>query len=78
MTVSQPLFTGFNLLNAYQKAELQEDEKELELENSRLALVGQVQARFLEYLKAQEISAAPGARWNDPAPSSLWPAPRMK
>lgn len=54
VTVSQPLFTGFNLLNAYQKAELQEDEKELELENSRLALVGQVQARFLEYLKAQE------------------------
>lgn len=54
VTVSQPLFTGFNLLNAYQKATLQEDEKKLQLENTRLGIVGRVQARFLEYLKAQE------------------------
>lgn len=54
ITVSQPLFTGFNLLNAYQKAALQEDEKKLQLENTRLSIAGQVQARFLAYLKAQE------------------------
>lgn len=54
VNVSQPLFTGFNLLNSYQKAALQEDEKRLELENARLDIVRQVQASFLEYLRAQE------------------------
>lgn len=54
VSVSQPLFTGFNLLNAYQKAALQEDEKKLQLENTRLSITRQVQARFLAYLKAQE------------------------
>jgi outer membrane protein len=50
----QPLFTGFNLLNAYQKAALQRDNQELQLKNAQLSITGQVQAQFLNYLKAQE------------------------
>lgn len=51
---SQPLFTGFNLLNTYQKAALQKDNQVLQLDNTRLNIVAQVQAQFLAYLKAQE------------------------
>lgn len=54
MTASQPLFTGFNLLNSYQKAALQKDNQALSLDNTRLTLVGQVQSQFLAYLRAQE------------------------
>lgn len=51
---SQPLFTGFNLLNSYQKAALQKDQQVLQLDNTRLSIVSQVQTQFLDYLKAQE------------------------
>lgn len=51
---SQPLFTGFNLLNSYQKAALQKDSQALQLDNARLNIVARVQAQFLLYLKAEE------------------------
>ncbi|MCH5277586.1 MAG: TolC family protein [Desulfovibrionaceae bacterium] len=51
---SQPLFTGFQLLNGYQKAALHKDSQVLQLDNTRLAVVARVQARFLLYLKAEE------------------------
>ncbi len=51
---TQPIFTGFNLLNTYQKATLQKESQELQLQNARLAIVGQVQAQFLNYLRAEE------------------------
>jgi len=54
ITVSQPLFTGFHLLNAYQKASLQQDYQALQLEQSRLSIAVQVQEQFLAYLAAQE------------------------
>lgn len=54
VTASQPLFTGWNLLNTYQKAALQKDSQVLQLDDTRLTLVGQVQSQFLAYLKAQE------------------------
>ena len=55
MTVqaSQPLFTGFNLLNAYQKAALEEERQELQLQAQRLAVVADVQEAFISYLKAE-------------------------
>lgn len=56
MTVqaSQPLFTGFNLLNTYQKAVLEEERQALQLEAQRLAVTADVQESFVSYLKAQE------------------------
>ena len=52
--VDQPLFTGFNLLNAYQKAALEEERQALQLESQRLAVTADVQEAFVSYLKAQE------------------------
>lgn len=52
--VSQPLFTGFNLLSTYQKAALNEEKQALQLEQARLALTGQVQEAFLGYLAAEQ------------------------
>lgn len=55
MTVqaSQPLFTGFNLLNAYQKAALEEERQKLQLQAQRLTVVADVQEAFISYLKAE-------------------------
>lgn len=52
--LSQPLFTGFNLLNSLQKAELQEEKQALQLESKRLSIAGDVQEAFISYIKAQE------------------------
>ncbi len=52
--VSQPLFTGFNLLSTYQKAALNEEKQSLQLNQARLALTGQVQESFLGYLAAEQ------------------------
>lgn len=54
VTASQPLFTGFNLLNTYQKAALEEQRQALELESQRLSTTVAVQEAFISYLKAQE------------------------
>ena len=56
MTVqaSQPLFTGFNLLNTYQKAALEEERQALQLESQRLAVTANVQEAFISYLRALE------------------------
>lgn len=54
INASQPLFTGFNLLSAYQKSALENERQALTLENTRLQLVMQVQTNFLNYLKAEE------------------------
>lgn len=53
-TASQPLFTGFNLLNSYQKAALEEEKQALQLEAQRLAVTADVQEAFVTYLKAIE------------------------
>lgn len=55
MTVqaSQPLFTGFNLLNTYQKAALEEERQALQLESQRLSVTAAVQEAFISYLKAE-------------------------
>lgn len=51
---SQPLFTGLNLLSAYQKAALETERQTLTVDKARLDLVTQVQEAFLAYLKAGE------------------------
>ena len=55
MTVqaSQPLFTGFNLLNTYQKAALEKERQALQLESQRLSVTADVQEAFVSYLKAE-------------------------
>ena len=50
----QPLFTGFNLLNSYQKAALQVENQKLQMQQAKLRIIGQVQEQFLAYLTAEE------------------------
>lgn len=52
--VSQPVFTGFNLLSTYQKNALEADRQKASLRNTQLSLTSQVQTAFLEYLRARE------------------------
>lgn len=52
--VSQPVFQGFRLLAAYQKAALQADSDKAALRNAELAMTEQVQTYFLNYLRAEE------------------------
>lgn len=52
--VTQPIFQGFRLLSTYQKAALQADSDKASLRKAELDMTEQVQAAFLEYLKAGE------------------------
>ncbi|MBO6002088.1 MAG: TolC family protein [Mailhella sp.] len=52
--LSQPLFTGWQLLNEYQKARLQEEYQQIRLASQRLSTALQVQQAFLSHVKAQE------------------------
>ena len=54
VTASQPLFTGFNLLNTYQKAALEEEKQGLQLESTCLTTALSVQEAFISYLRACE------------------------
>lgn len=54
MEVTQPIFQGFRLLSAYQKAALQADSDKASLRKAELDMTEQVQTAFLEYLKAVE------------------------
>ncbi|MDE7064772.1 MAG: TolC family protein [Desulfovibrionaceae bacterium] len=52
--VTQPVFTGFNLLSTYQKAALEADRQKAALRQTRLAMIEEVQSTFLEYLRSVE------------------------
>ncbi len=52
--ISQPVFQGFRLLAAYQKAALQADSDKAALRKAELAMTEQVQTYFLNYLRAEE------------------------
>ena len=54
--VSQPVFQGFRLLAAYQKAALQADSDKASVRQSELAMTEKVQTAFLNYLRAAENS----------------------
>jgi len=53
LSVTQPVFHGFALLAAYQKAELSEESTEASLSNVELTLIQNVQSNFLSLLKAR-------------------------
>ncbi|MCR5562595.1 MAG: TolC family protein [Desulfovibrio sp.] len=52
--ISQPVFQGFRLLAAYQKAALQEESDRASVRNAELAMTQKVQAAFLDYLQYAE------------------------
>lgn len=54
MQISQPLFAGLTVLNAYHKAQLREDLVRVEKRHQQLKLVIEIQTAFLELLKARE------------------------
>ncbi len=54
MEVTQPIFQGFRLLSAYQKAALQADSDKASLRYAELSMTEQVQTAFLDYLKSCE------------------------
>lgn len=54
IVASQPLFTGFNLLNTTQKAYLEMEYQRLSHEQTTIGMVNAVQTLFLSYLMADE------------------------
>ena len=52
--VHQDLFTGFNILSTYQKAELSKENAQEKVRYTELALITNVQQNFLSLLKARE------------------------
>ncbi len=54
--VSQPVFQGFQLLAAYQKAALQADSDKAAVRQAELSMTEKVQTAFLNYLRAVEDS----------------------
>ncbi len=53
LKVTQPIFTGFNLLSTYQKAALKQDYSEANIKYTELSLVKSVQQAFLALLQAR-------------------------
>lgn len=53
-SVTQPVFTGFNLLSTYQKAELTKESAELAKDLTELGLILNVQENFINLLVARE------------------------
>ena len=54
VNLSQPLFTGWRLLNTHQKAQLTVERTRVEVENIELDLIQLIQEQFLGLLKARE------------------------
>jgi len=52
--ISQPLFTGFNLLNSYQKSTIEVDRQKSNELLVKLTIIEEVQTNFLAYLRAIE------------------------
>ncbi len=51
--VTQPVFRGFGLLSAYQKAKLQEEQAGAQLTDAELQLIQTIQTTFLDLLKGR-------------------------
>ncbi len=58
LTVTQPLFTGFNLLNSTQKAKLEFEYQTLQVRKTDINIASTVQSLFLQYLMAEESVAS--------------------
>lgn len=53
LNLSQPVFTGFRLLSAYQKSKLAKEQNEAKLTQAELALISSIQSNYLSHLKAK-------------------------
>ena len=53
LNVTQPLFPGVSLLNAFQKGMLEEEQADAQLQNAELTLIGEIQTTFLGLLKGR-------------------------
>lgn len=53
LRLTQPLFTGFRLLNSYQRATLVRDQGEAQLAQAELQLILAIQVNYLELLRAR-------------------------
>ncbi|WP_054649003.1 TolC family protein [Salidesulfovibrio brasiliensis] len=53
VTVTQPIFKGFSLLNNYQKKKLQNKSNEANLENVELTVLKEIQTNFVSLLRAR-------------------------
>ena len=53
VTLTQPIFTGFRLLNQYQRAKLVKDQAEAQLRNAELTIIRAVQVTYLQLLNAR-------------------------
>ncbi|MEG6551801.1 TolC family protein [Desulfocurvibacter africanus] len=51
--LTQPLFTGFRLLNSYQRAKLAKEQAEAQLRQAELQLMLSIQTNYLELLRAR-------------------------
>ena len=56
--VTQPLFTGFKLLNTAQKATLEYEYRKLQVKKTDISIANTVQSLFLQYLMAEESVAS--------------------
>jgi outer membrane protein len=54
LNVSQPIFTGFRLMNSYEKAKLARENRQAKLKRARLALIRNIQESFLRLLEFRE------------------------
>lgn len=52
-SLTQPLFTGFRLLNSYQRAKLAKEQAEAQLRQAELQLMLSIQTNYLELLRAR-------------------------
>jgi outer membrane protein TolC len=52
-SLTQPLFTGFRLLNGYQRAKLAKEQAEAQLRQAELQLMLSIQTNYLELLRAR-------------------------
>lgn len=52
--VTQPLFTGFNLLNSAQKAKLELEYRKLQIKKTDISIANAVQTLFLQHIMAEE------------------------
>ena len=53
LSLTQPLFTGFRLLNSYQRAKLAKDQAEAQLAQAELQLMLAIQNNYLELLRSR-------------------------
>ncbi|MEG2172038.1 MAG: TolC family protein [Desulfovibrionaceae bacterium] len=58
--ITQPVFTGFNLLSTYQRSALEADRQKAALRSTELSMVENVQTGFLDYLRAVETVRSEG------------------